>query len=113
MAVDADGYAHVAGLFSGAVTFGEARLDGRELYNLFVVKLGVVQSPTLRIVPSGQQVVLSWRSEVASFVLQWSPSLTEPVTWIDSLQTPSIVGDQYIVIEDIPQGTAFYRLEKR
>jgi len=68
-------------------------------------------APLLRLVRSGQDVILAWPSPSEGYQLQQSPSLTAPI-WTDVNTAPGIVGDEKQVSQTLAPGTRFYRLRK-
>ena len=68
--------------------------------------------PTLNIQPSGPNVVLSWTTNAANFVLASSPSLTNGSVWNTNLPAPIAVGDQNFVTNPISGPQQFYRLQQ-
>jgi hypothetical protein len=55
-------------------------------------------------------VVLSWSTNIPNFVLESSPSLTNPV-WNTNLSAPVVVGNQNVVTNPISGPQQFYRLQ--
>ena len=66
-------------------------------------------SPTLRILPDGRNVILVWPASASGFQLQQSPSLTAPA-WTDVRTEPQVVGTQKRVILSLQTGNQFFRL---
>jgi hypothetical protein len=72
--------------------------------------------PTLSIVSSGTNIVISWPAETASsFVLETtnvldSTTISAP-SW-PSAGSPSLVGPNYVVTNSLSAGSSFYRLHK-
>ena len=67
--------------------------------------------PTLSIVLSGGNVVLSWPSSTdPAFALQSTPSLSSPA-W-SGAGTPAVVGTNNVVTNTISPNANFYRLSK-
>ena len=62
--------------------------------------------------PNGNEIILSWPTDAVGFTLQSTPSLTPPMTWMDFLETPAVVGSQFVVTNMMGGGAKFYRLRK-
>jgi probable HAF family extracellular repeat protein len=69
--------------------------------------------PRLSVERSGANVVLSWPTNVVGYTLQLTTSLTSPVDWIDSTNTPAVVGTQFTVTNATSASRQFYRLIKQ
>ena len=68
--------------------------------------------PSLNARPNGNQLILSWPTNAVGFTLQSTINLTPPATWIDSANSPAVIGTQFTVT-NTPSGPAqFYRLRK-
>lgn len=65
-----------------------------------------------QIVEEQMAITLSWPTNAAGFQLQYTSSLTPPVTWIDSLSAPVMIGTQYTVMHTVSGPARFYRLSK-
>jgi len=68
--------------------------------------------PTLTIAQDGNQLVLSWPTNAAGFVLETADSLSSSTTWSTNLDTPIIIGGQNTITVSNPAGSKFYRLQK-
>ena len=68
--------------------------------------------PTLMIAQDGNQMVLSWPTNAAGFVLEAADSLSSSTTWSTNSDTPIITGDQNTITVSNPAGSKFYRLRK-
>ena len=68
-------------------------------------------SPTLRILPAGRNVILAWPTSAAGFQLQQSPSLIAPM-WTDVPTPPRVVGAETQVIMQLHTGSQFFRLRR-
>lgn len=64
--------------------------------------------PILTIMRSGSDVMLSWPASANDYVLQGTPSLSNP-TWA-SVGTPTPSGNQLTVTDNASSGNKFYRL---
>lgn len=68
--------------------------------------------PSLGVRPNGHELILTWPADAAGFSLQSTSSLTPPVTWIDSSDSPAVIGTQLTVTNTISPLHQFYRLTK-
>ena len=87
---------------------------GYTLQGGFWSAIAVVQiegAPWLRIIRSGQNLILAWPDPSTGFQLQETPSLVAP-NWTDVNIAPGIVGHEKQVGQRLAPGTRFYRLRK-
>jgi uncharacterized repeat protein (TIGR03803 family) len=68
--------------------------------------------PTLMIAPDGNQLVLSWPTNAAGFVLQLTTNLTPPIVWSDSTDASAVVGTQFTVTNANSAAGQFFRLKQ-
>ena len=68
--------------------------------------------PTLNAQPSGNELILSWPTNAVEFTLQSTLNLIPPVTWLDSTQSPAVIGAQFTVTNVTSGHAQFYRLKK-
>ena len=61
---------------------------------------------------SGNELILSWPTSAAGFTLQSTLALTPPVTWIDSINAPAVLGAQFTVTNTFSGSARIYRLRK-
>ena len=73
---------------------------------------GVELLPSLKARPNGNELILSWPTNAVEFTLQSTLNLTPPVTWIDSTQSPAVIGAQFTVTTSASDSARFYRLRK-
>jgi len=66
--------------------------------------------PTLAIVSSGSNVVLSWPTNAPELTLQSALDLRGSINWMDSTNAPAMVGAQFTVTNAISASAQFYRL---
>lgn len=66
---------------------------------------------TLNIQPAGANVVLSWSTNAASFVLASSPSLSNGSVWSTNLPAPVVNGSLNFVTNPISGSQQFFRLQ--
>jgi hypothetical protein len=70
-------------------------------------------SPTLSIVPSGANIILSWPATTPStFVLESTNALGGNLPWPTVPGTPAVVGGSYVVTNAVSNDKQFYRLHK-
>jgi uncharacterized repeat protein (TIGR03803 family) len=81
---------------------------------VFSLSLGSASAPapTLTIVPSGANVILTWPTNAAGYTLQARTNLNPSVNWSNASPAPVIVGIQYTVTNSAGTGNKFYRLMK-
>ena len=68
--------------------------------------------PTLDIARNGTEHVLSWNTNAAGFTLQSTLNLTPPATWMDSTNSPVVIGARFTVTNSSSASAQFYRLKK-
>jgi uncharacterized repeat protein (TIGR03803 family) len=61
---------------------------------------------------SGNELVLSWRTNAVGFTLQSSADLNSSTNWMDFTNAPAVVGAQFTVTNSISASAQFYRLRK-
>jgi uncharacterized repeat protein (TIGR03803 family) len=113
---DSDGSNPLAGLIlSGNTLYGTAYNGG--FYGngtVFSLSLGSVSAPapTLTIVPSGANVVLTWPTNAAGFALQSATNLVSPVIWTNVSPGAVVVNAHYAVTNPVSGTNKFYRLRQ-
>jgi titin len=75
-----------------------------------IVTLTVIPPPAVTIAKSGTSITLSWPAASQGFVAQQTPSLTPPISWAPVTNSPSLVGDRYILTINPGSGNVFYRI---
>jgi hypothetical protein len=68
--------------------------------------------PSLNTRASGNKLILTWPASATGFVLQSTPDLAAPVTWVDSTNQPAVLGGQFTVTNTISTSVQYYRLRK-
>lgn len=68
--------------------------------------------PPIYIEPSGKNIFLTWPTNAASFVIEFSDTLSSP-NWSRLTDTPGIVGDQHSLKIPATNATRFYRLRQQ
>src|SRR5665213_863078 len=102
-------------ILSGNTLYGTTELGG---YNdngtVFSLSLGSVSAsaPTLTIVPSGANVILTWPTNAAGFTLQSTTNLVSPVVWRTVSPGPVVVNGQYAVTNPASGTNKFYQLSQ-
>jgi hypothetical protein len=66
--------------------------------------------PALTIRRVGDKAVICWPTSAAGFSLQFSTDLNSADNWMNSMDTPAIVGDNYYVTNNLTGSKRFYRL---
>lgn len=111
-------------LFYGTPTVGrslddfwELTASGWELFfrtdvpkNNFGVRISAIAAPALKIARSGTNVVISWPSTSAGFVLESKTNLMA-TTWTPVSTTPTLNGTDYQVTLPAGSGLQFFRLK--
>ena len=68
--------------------------------------------PRLSISPAGSQIVLAWPSYAASFQLKTTTNCAAANSWSLAPGTPTTVGNQYLLTNQVDSTVRFYRLQK-
>ena len=69
-----------------------------------------VAAPSLSVALQANQIVISWLTSPASYVLEVTDHLTPPTTWNPAPEAPVIGPEQTTVTISIGAGSRFYRL---
>jgi hypothetical protein len=69
-----------------------------------------VTAPSVSASYSGGQIVISWATAAGSYTLEMTDSLTPPISWSPSPETPLVNGSQTTVTISAGPGNKFYRL---
>ena len=70
----------------------------------------LVTPPTLQVVYSGSQIVISWPTSSVDYVLEATDNLFPPVTWSVASENPVVMGGETTVIINPDSQQRFYRL---
>ncbi len=70
-------------------------------------------APVLGVGWSGQQIVITWPTPTASYVLEFTTNLTPAAVWSPAQETNVIIGQQTTVTINVGKGNTFYRLHKQ
>ncbi len=68
--------------------------------------------PSLKALPNGNELIISWPTNAVGFTLQSTLNLIPPVTWTDSTQSPVVLGAQFTVTNTPASSIRVYRLRK-
>jgi uncharacterized repeat protein (TIGR03803 family) len=113
---NSDGGNPIAGLIlSGNTLYGTAEQGGSsDNGTVFSLSLGSASAPvpTLTIVPSGTNVILTWPANAAGFALQSTTNLVSPVIWTNVSPAPVVVNGQYAVTNPASGTKKFYQLSQ-
>ena len=60
---------------------------------------------------SEQQVIITWPTNAVEYTLESATDLSATL-WDDVTITPVVLGDQFVVVDDITTARKFYRLRK-
>jgi hypothetical protein len=94
-------------IFAGDRIFA---LDGNNGIVAFTIVPPSGAAPTLTVTRAGSNIILSWPSSAAGYVLQKNTTLS-PSGWQNVMTAVIPNGDQNTVTESATSGNAFYRLE--
>jgi Divergent InlB B-repeat domain len=72
----------------------------------------VYPAPTINLTRAGQNIVLSWPTNVTGFSLESATNLTAATSWAPVLPAPVIVNTQYVVTNAVSGAEKLYRLKK-
>ena len=97
--------------FIGQVVFGGTNVYAIDGNNGIAAFTWVPFTPTLAIVQSGSQVVLSWPTNAVGYTLYANSSVVNSNTW-SSVGPGTIVGTQYVVTNTPSSNPRFYRLQQ-
>lgn len=92
--------------------YGQA--DNLRVFNRALTgpELQTFLSPQLSVLSVGQNVLVYWSSNLTSVVPEWTDSLLPPVRWRTEERSPSLLGEQRVLLDAPAIGTRFYRLRK-
>jgi hypothetical protein len=77
-----------------------------------VAIVGTAPQPQLTIIPSGANVILTWPTNAAGFILQSTTNLVSPAVWITNSPAPVVVNGQNAVTNPVSRTQKFYRLSQ-
>ena len=87
-------------------------LSGGSSGNGTVFRLSLpIGPPQLTIIPSGANVILTWPTNAAGFLLESTPSLTAP-NWQPAPETPVATNGQRLVTTPADQRERYFRLQE-
>jgi uncharacterized repeat protein (TIGR01451 family) len=92
------------------VTAPAADPDNPNLTSL--IKVSVIESPTLFLERTGNRMVISWAKTTENFVLESTENMSSPDSWAIVRTPPVIVEDKITVTVKLGETTTFYRLRK-
>lgn len=99
----------------GRVDIGDVQAMINKTLGLPVAWIPVVPSdpPSLHIVPTNNQVVISWPQCVDGFALENSAALGLQANWTTVTNLPVIIGSARTVTLEAGEATRFYRMRKQ
>ena len=111
---NSDGSGPVAGLvLSGNTLYGTASGGGSSGNGtVFSLSLPPIGGPQVTISISGANVVLTWPTNAAGFILQSTTNLVSPPVWTTNSPAPVVVNGQNTVTNLILGAQQFYRLSQ-
>ena len=75
--------------------------------------LAATPLPTLQILLSANQVVLSWPIAASNFVLETAPTLGPGASWAALTNGVAISGNNHVLTNEVGTGSAFFRLRSQ
>jgi uncharacterized repeat protein (TIGR03803 family) len=106
---------HAGLILSGNSLYGTAIVGGSPGNGtVFGLSLGAVSAPapTLTIIASGANVILTWATNAAGFTLISTTNLVSPAVWSTVAPEPVVVNGQNAVTNPISGTQQFYRLSQ-
>jgi hypothetical protein len=98
--------------FIGQVVFAGNKLFAIDANNgLAAFTISSSQGPSIKIVQSPPNIIISWTNSPAGFSLEGTTNLAPPASW-SATGTPVTNGEQISVTESVGTGKKFYRLRK-
>jgi uncharacterized repeat protein (TIGR03803 family) len=94
-------------LYGTTVVFGSG-----DTGTVFRFLLGSVSSPQLTIIPDGADVILTWPTNLAGFILQSTTNLSVSPVWTTNSLAPAIINGQNTVTNPISGTQQFFRLSQ-
>jgi uncharacterized repeat protein (TIGR03803 family) len=95
---DLDGYFYGTTLYGGVSNAGT------------VIRLWLLPTPQISIIPYGADVFLTWPTNAFVFNLQSATNLASPAAWSTVSPGPVVIGGQNVMINPISGTQQFYRL---
>ena len=93
--------------FGGAAYFGaawyEVLLSG--VWTFFTL-------PALKVIRSGDTLLIAWPAWVSGAVLETTDALTSTANWVPVITDPVTIGDETAITVDISGSAQFFRLKK-
>ncbi len=92
--------------------YGQA--DNLRVFNRALTgpELQTFLTPRLSMLSIGQNVLIYWSSDVTNVVPEWTDSLMPPFRWRTEERSPSLVGEQRVLLDAPAIGTRVYRLRR-
>jgi hypothetical protein len=117
IASDSTGNCYLTGFLDGnPCNFDNIAMSSTSGADIYVARLDMasvaIGSSQLAIRLSGNQIVVSWPTNMTGFTLQYAATPNTPGSWQPYPTGPSMSGNQYIVTEPLGAGPRFYRLKK-
>jgi uncharacterized repeat protein (TIGR03803 family) len=111
---NSDGTSPLGGLLLfGNTLYGTAEDGGTHgRGTIFSISLASVGAPQLTIIASGTNVILTWPSNAAGFLLQSTTNLLSPVAWSAVSPVPIVINGQFTVTNPVTASQMFYRLSQ-
>jgi uncharacterized repeat protein (TIGR01451 family) len=106
--------ANVDGVYTNTASVGSSSLDVNLANDSASVTINITPEPVspvaLNIVRSSGKVIISWPTNAAGLVLESRTNLSPSSVWTTVAESPVIVGNQYMVTNNVDGKANFYRL---
>ena len=101
------------GAITNKASIGSGYSDPAPANNTASITTTVLPLPLLSVGLLSENVVrLSWPVQLTNFVLEYKPNLSSGTMWSSVTTTPSISGNERVVLETNAVAAKFYRLRK-
>lgn len=97
-------------VISGDHVFVAGYVEGLQVFDIDLS--AAIPLPPLRVVRSGDSLVLTWAATVSGAKLESAATLDPGAVWEDVPTPPVAIGNEQIVTVDIGPGSQFFRLRK-
>jgi uncharacterized repeat protein (TIGR03803 family) len=110
---NSDGASPYAGLIlSGNTLYGTTKSGGSLGFGTAFALALPPPSPQLTLIYSGANVILTWPTNTARFILQSTTNLAPPAVWTTNSPAPVVVNTNNVVTNTISGTQKFYRLSQ-
>jgi uncharacterized repeat protein (TIGR01451 family) len=102
----------VVGKVSNQATIAAPAADPDNPNLTSLIKVSVIESPSLFLERTGNRMVISWAKTTENFVLESTENLLSPDSWAIVRTPPVAVENKITVTVKLSETTTFYRLRK-